>query len=247
MQWGSGSGDGKNHEHRKYKCLIPFMRCSSTTARGSVAEFFSTPWSNSCHCCRAFAVESGRGLHSCQFLLLLLRWTLYQQLLEFPRCRQLWWITVTKNWTQVVWGCDRHSVQTFVLQYCSTKNVAFSWILFSIFFLVGEVQQSAIARVWKQPELVEIQFGPWLFFSRIETKKAKKMKARHKYGFTHIIYRMRNRTLFATAAWQIWFYSFTLIWLVILMIYFVCLFYIMSCVYINWCTLQYSYSVNVHN
>ena len=247
MQWGSGSGDGKNHEHRKYKCLIPFMRCSSTTARGSVAEFFSAPWSNSCHCCRAFAVESGRGLHSCQFLLLLLHWTLINSYRSFQDAGSYDELQLRKTELklyEVVIGTVFRPLFYSIVQ---PKTLLSFGSCSQFFFLVEEVQQSAIAGVWKQPELVEIQFGPWLFFSRIETKKAKKMKARHKYGFTHIIYRMRNRTLFATAAWQIWFYSFILIWLVILMIYFVCLFYIMSCVYINWCTLQYSYSVNVHN
>ena len=37
---GSGDGDGKNREHRKFECLIPFVRCGSGTACGGVADFF---------------------------------------------------------------------------------------------------------------------------------------------------------------------------------------------------------------
>ena len=40
MWYGSGSGDGKNREHRTYECLIPLMRCGSGTACGGVAAFF---------------------------------------------------------------------------------------------------------------------------------------------------------------------------------------------------------------
>ena len=61
------SGNGKNCKHRKYECLIPFMQCGSGTTSGDIVEYFSAPWSDSCRCCRASAVESGRGLHSRRF------------------------------------------------------------------------------------------------------------------------------------------------------------------------------------
>ena len=41
MPRGSGSGDDKNHKHRKYECPIPFMWCGSGTACSSVPCFFS--------------------------------------------------------------------------------------------------------------------------------------------------------------------------------------------------------------
>ena len=39
MRYGGGGGDGKNREHRKYECVIPFMRCDSRTACGFVFVF----------------------------------------------------------------------------------------------------------------------------------------------------------------------------------------------------------------
>ena len=38
MRCGSGSGDGKNREHRKYKCQNPFTRYGSGTACDGVAD-----------------------------------------------------------------------------------------------------------------------------------------------------------------------------------------------------------------
>ena len=51
-----GSLDGKIRKRRKYECLIPFMRCGSGTACGSVAEnfFFTMEW----------FVPLSQGLHS---------------------------------------------------------------------------------------------------------------------------------------------------------------------------------------
>ena len=132
MRYGSGSGDGKNLEHGKYECLIPVMRCGSGTACGNVAHFFSTPWSDSCHCRKASAAESERGLPSRQFSFKI--FGLLSTATEVSKSQQPWWRTITKNWTLVVWGCDMHRVQTF-----ATKRVAFFWIFFSIFSLVGEV------------------------------------------------------------------------------------------------------------
>ena len=96
---------------------------------------FSASRSDLYSCHKASAVENGHGLHSCHFffffLLFFVTLDSYQQLLKFSRCRQLWWRTVTKNWTQVVWDCDKHCVQTFVLWYCATESVAFFWSFFS--------------------------------------------------------------------------------------------------------------------
>ena len=49
-------------------CLILFMWRGSRTKCGSIANFFPAPWSGSCRCCMASTMESGRGLHSRQFL-----------------------------------------------------------------------------------------------------------------------------------------------------------------------------------
>ena len=40
MPCGSGSGDDKNHKHRKYECPIPFMWCGSGTACSGVPGVF---------------------------------------------------------------------------------------------------------------------------------------------------------------------------------------------------------------
>ena len=53
---------------------------------------------------------------------------------EVSKSWQPWWRAITKKWTQVVWGCYKHRVQTFVLWYCATKSVAFFWIFFPILF-----------------------------------------------------------------------------------------------------------------
>ena len=36
----SSSSDSKNHERRKYECLIPFMPCGRGMACGGIADFF---------------------------------------------------------------------------------------------------------------------------------------------------------------------------------------------------------------
>ena len=60
MRRGSGSGDGKNREHRKYECQNLFMRGSSGTACAALQFFFSpAPWSESCRCRKASAAENG--------------------------------------------------------------------------------------------------------------------------------------------------------------------------------------------
>ena len=93
---------------------------------------------------------------------------LCEQLPKFPRCWQLWWGTITKNWTQVaILVCDRHLC---LLALC-TPNRCFLWIFF--YSPVGEVQQSADAHA-KQPDLVLIGLAPCLFSSRVRTKKTGK-------------------------------------------------------------------------
>ena len=128
-----GSSDGENCKHRKYKCLIPFMRCSSGKASNGVADFFHTMeqfvplqhslCSGKCAWCAFLPFFS-----CCCFL------GLSTSATQVSESQPSWWRTITKNWTQVVWGCSRHHVQTFVLWYCATRSVAFFWIFFSIFF-----------------------------------------------------------------------------------------------------------------
>ena len=108
------------------------------------------------------------------FLIFFFYVTLLSTATEISKSWQLWWRTITKNWIQVVWGCDRHCVQTFVLWYCANKNVAFFWIFFSLFVVVvvvsphrGSIAISSV-RVWKWPEPVLSHLAPWLFFFKVE-------------------------------------------------------------------------------
>ena len=92
-----------------------FHSCSAVEEQHAAAlqKFLCTPWSDLCHCHRAFTAESGCDLQSRHFVCVVILDS-HQQLPKFPRCQQPWWRMITKKWTQVVWGCDRHRVQTFV-------------------------------------------------------------------------------------------------------------------------------------
>ena len=127
-------------------------------------RFFSTQWSNFCRCYKASAAESECGLHS-RNLFVFVNLDSYQQLPKFPRCQQQWWRTIMTNWTQVVYGCDRHCVQTFVSWYCATKSVAFFWTFSSIFSphrgIIAISSCSYNYKCMKQPEPVLIHLAPW--------------------------------------------------------------------------------------
>ena len=129
---------------------------------------------------------------------------------EVSKSWQPWWRAITKKWTQVVWGCYKHRVQTFVLWYCATKSVAFFWIFFPILFpRRGSITIGSCSCIKTASASID-SLGVKTFLLKSQNKKkAEKLKTRHRYGFTHVIYRMRNRTPLAAAAaaQQIWIHS----------------------------------------
>ena len=125
MRCRSGSGNSKNHEHRKYECLIPL--CSAVVEQYAAAlQMFS-------HTMEWF-VPLPQGLCSRNWVwsaflpIFLLKFlNSYQQILKFPRASNHDEVRVQKTelklYEDVVNG--KHRVQTFVSWYCATKSVAF--------------------------------------------------------------------------------------------------------------------------
>ena len=154
------SSNGKNHEHGKYECLIPFIQYIRGMASGGITEFFlhhgaihaagagPPQWKMGVVCIRAtFLVCFVFRLH----------WTL----INSSRMNDNY-----EKWTQVVWGCDRHHAQNLVLWYCVTKAPPLAPSMGSIAINRCSCKKSA----WASFD----SFGAMTFLLRNQKKKKKK-------------------------------------------------------------------------
>ena len=136
MQCRSSSNNSKNRECRKYKCLIPFMRCGSRMACGGVAELFSTPWSDSCLCRMASAVERRGSLHFHQFCFVTLDSLSTATMTEVSKSWQPWWRTITnelKLYNNVI-GTMFRPLFYGIVQPKALLSFGFSMLFFIFFF-----------------------------------------------------------------------------------------------------------------
>ena len=117
MRCGSGSGDGKNREHRTSECLIPFMQCGSGMACGGIADFFLHHGVICAAAARPLQRKVGVTCLPANFSFSIFGFL--STATKVSKSWQPWRRTITKNWARVVWDCDRHRVQIFVLWHCS--------------------------------------------------------------------------------------------------------------------------------